>query len=212
MVHSQVVPLCLVTDRSLCSIDLLPEKIAAAVSGGVTMVQVREKDLPGGELFALAKAVKARIAGRALLIVNERTDIAIASGADGVHLAEASMPTVEARRVAGGNLLIGRSVHSVDAARTAEAQGADYLIVGTMYETRSKPGKTPEGLALMREASRAVRIPCLGIGGVTAHNAPEVLKAGAKGIAVVSAILSAYDSQRAARELRLAMAPLKASK
>ncbi len=106
------------------------------------MVQLRERELPGGELLALATELKGAIGPDALLIVNERADVALASGADGVHLGEAAMPVSEVRSLVGDGMLIGRSIHSVEAAVQAEAEGADYLIVGTVFETASKTSRT----------------------------------------------------------------------
>lgn len=204
--------LCLVTDRSLCRDAPLEEKVAKAVAGGVTMVQLREKDLPGKELLAMAERVRALLAGtsppaeRILFVVNDRLDVAMAVGADGAHLPESGMPVEVARRLLGPHALIGRSVHSVAAAKDAERHGADYLIVGAMFATRSHPGKEPEGLPLLRAVRQAVGLPLLAIGGITASNVRQVMEAGADGIAVTSAILAAPDSAQAARDLRDAMA------
>ncbi len=197
--------LCLVTDRTLCGIDALPEKVEQAVAGGVTMVQLREKDLSGGELLKLAEAIERKISGRALFIINDRIDVALAVNADGVHLGESAMPVAMARRLLGPGKLVGRSVHSLHGARNAEAEGAAYLIAGTIYETRSKPGKLPEGLALLKEIAGNLGIPCLGIGGVTAQNAQALIEAGAYGAAVVSGLLSAKNPESAARSLLSAM-------
>ncbi len=197
--------LALVTDRSLVRAGALPEVIEQAVSNGVQMVQLREKDLPGGPLLELATAVRDRINGRALFIVNERADVALGSRANGVHLGESGLPILKVREMVGDGLLIGRSVHSVEAAVQAEAQGANYLICGTIFETRSKPGKCPEGLPLLRAVTQAVRIPVLAIGGVTQNNAGSVLEAGASGACVVSAILASETPGDEARSLRAAL-------
>jgi thiamine-phosphate pyrophosphorylase len=197
--------LCLVTDRTLCRSDFLPEKIEQAVAGGVKMVQLREKDLPASELLKLAEAIERKIAGRALLLINDRIDIALSVNADGVHLGESGMPVAIARRLLGPGKLVGRSVHSLSGARAAEAEGASYLIAGTIYETRSKPGKLPEGTTLLQEITSAVRIPCLGIGGVTAQNVKALMETGAAGAAVVSGLLSSRNPESAARALLSAM-------
>ena len=197
--------LALVTDRSLVGAGALPEIIEQAVSNGVQMVQLREKDLPGGPLLELATAIRNRINGRALFLVNERADVALGSHADGVHLGESGLPIPKVREMMGDGLLIGRSVHSMEAAVQAQAQGADYLICGTIFETRSKPGKRPEGLPLLRAVTQAVRVPVLGIGGVTRDNAGSVLEAGASGACVVSAILASGTPGDDARSLRAAL-------
>ena len=197
--------LCLVTDRTLLRDRAFPGVVREAVAGGVGAVQLRERDLPGGELLELGRAIKEAIGSNALLIVNERADVALACRADGVHLGEAAMPVPEVRSFLGGAMLIGRSVHSVEGAVRAEAEGADYLIVGTVFETASKAGRRPAGVALLREVAKAVTVPFLGIGGISAENAPEVMAAGAAGAAVVSAVLGSPDPEGAARAIVEAM-------
>jgi len=169
------------------------------------MVQLREKELPGGDLLALAEHLQSVIGGKALFVVNERVDVALACGADGVHLGERALPPQAARRVSGGALLIGRSVHSLESAMAADAEGADYLIAGTMFETSSKPGKTPEGPDLLRQIAGVTYKPVLGIGGVTPANASELIEAGAAGVAVMTGILAAPDPARAVEAQRAAL-------
>lgn len=188
----------LVTDRHQCRGDLV-QAVAAAVEGGVHAVQLRAKDLPDAELIALGRLLKAAVAGRALLLVNGNPDIAQAIGADGVHLPENS--PVSMRAVA----LIGRSVHSVESALAAEAEGACYVIYGNVYETGSHPGAPAAGLDRLREVTSAVNIPVLAIGGITAARVPEVMTAGAAGIAVISAILASPDPGAAAADLGAAL-------
>ncbi|MBI4200564.1 MAG: thiamine phosphate synthase [Chloroflexi bacterium] len=194
------------TDRRLCPGQPLPTVVEQAVRGGVNVVQLRERDLPGGHLLALAQELREVTRGRALLLINERVDIALASEADGVQLGEEAMPVRAARSVAGDGLLLGRSVHSVEGARMAEAQGADFLIVGTIFPTRSKPQARPAGLGLLAQVARAVRLPFLAIGGITKEVVGQALAQGCAGIAVVSAILAASDVLRAAEELKEALA------
>ena len=197
--------LCLVTDRTLGDPEDLVHRIAAAVAGGVDMVQLREKDLPGGTLLELARTVKEAIADRALLVVNERVDVALAAGASGVQLGEEALPAAIARDILVPDSLIGRSVHSVAGADEAVAQGADFLVVGTMYSTRSHPGAAPAGPELIRQISRLCDIPLIGIGGINEENLGEVLAAGATGVAVITRILDAADPEAAARKLKQAM-------
>jgi thiamine-phosphate pyrophosphorylase len=196
--------LCLVTDRRL-----VPEPVAAvkaAVAGGVNLVQVREKDLSAGELLALVRRLRVEVGGRAKLVVNDRVDVALAAGADGVHLPEAGLPVAEARRLLGPGPLLGASVHSVRAAVAAERAGADYLIAGPIYPTRSHPGAPAAGPELVRQVRASTRLPVLAIGGITAANAAEARMAGADGLAVISAILAAVDPERAAAGLCAALA------
>lgn len=206
--------LMLVTDRSLCGgADGLVAAVEAAVQGGADAVQLREKDpdgrsLPPEDLLPLARRLRQATLGRALLLVNGLLDVALASEADGVHL-PASAPSVwrprEAVPVGGQGFLVGRSVHSLEAARRAEAEGADYLVAGPVYETRSHPGREPAGLSLIEGITRRVRVPVLAIGGVNAGRVDEVVRAGASGVAVISAVLAAADRRAAAGDLRRAL-------
>lgn len=196
--------LCLVTDLGR-SRRPLAEQVVLAVEGGVDVVHLRARELPAGELLDLAVRLKERLAGRALLVVNDRVDVALACGAQGVHLGERALPVPAVRSVAGGGLLVGRSVHSVEGAVAAQAAGADYLTVGTIYPTASKPGVAGSGTALLAEVARRVSIPFLAIGGVTADNAGACIEAGASGVAVIGALMEAPDPLAEARRLRSAM-------
>ena len=173
-----------------------------AILGGVDLVQLREKDLPGGELLELAKSLMKATAGQAQLIVNERADVALAAGAHGVQLGELGFPVSAARQTLGSGALIGRSVHSEQAALQAESDGADFLVVGTMFATRSHPGEEPAGPDLIRRISTNCRLPLVGIGGITPINAYEVIEAGASGVAVITNILAAPDPESAAARLK----------
>ena len=199
--------LCLVTDRRLCGSDPreLEERVARAVRGGVNLVQLREKDLPGGRLLALAERLRKVTQSSALLFVNERVDVALACGADGVQLGEEGMPVEAARELTGGGLLIGRSVHSLEGAVAAESQGADFLVVGAIFPTGSHPQRKPSGPRLLAEIVQRVRLPLLGIGGIDETNVGEVMGAGVSGAAVINAIFSSEDPERAARGLKGAM-------
>ena len=141
------------------------------------MVQVREKDMPGAKLLELVESLKEAVGDRAVVLVNERVDVAFAGGVSGVHLGEDALGVAAARRILGDGRLVGRSVHSLAAAEEAEADGADFLIVGTMYSTRSHPGALPAGPELMRNISRHCRVPLIGIGGINESNIGEVLRA-----------------------------------
>jgi thiamine-phosphate pyrophosphorylase len=197
--------LMLVTDRQQVGARPLPEVVAAAVDGGVNVVQLREKDLPARELWALAVRVRDVTAGRALLLINDRLDVAMAVGADGVHLAGHSLPPAAARCALGPQGLIGCSVHDVGEAESAERDGADFLLVGTLYPSRSHPGREGAGPGLVTELRAHVDAPLVGIGGITARNAREVLYAGARGVAIISAIVAAPDPAAAAARVRDAL-------
>jgi thiamine-phosphate pyrophosphorylase len=193
--------LCLITDRQRCGESPLEDVVSEAIKGGVNLIQLRERDLPTGELLALAMRLREVTRGHALLVINDRLDVAMAAGADGVHLPENGLPVAIARWLLGQHTLIGRSVHSEEAAVEAEQAGADYVQLGTIYATESKPDAKPAGPDLVRKVSAAVTIPVLAVGGVRPDNAAEVIEAGASGASVISAIETADDPQAAARQL-----------
>ena len=197
--------LCLVTDRRLGGEQTLVSQVAQAAAGGVNLVQLREKDLPGRTLLELARELRTVIGDSALLLINERIDVAAAVRSDGVQLGEEALPTKEARKILGPEALIGRSVHSVQGAKAAEAEGADFLLVGTMYATSSHPGHEPAGPELIKWIAASCSLPLVGIGGINEANLGPVLAAGAQGVAVISSILAAPDPEQAARGLRQAM-------
>jgi thiamine-phosphate pyrophosphorylase len=198
--------LALVTDRSALGGLSLEEAVAQAVEGGANLVQLREKDLPAAELLALAGKLRTVTQGRALFLVNDRLDVALACAADGVHLPERGLSVAAARRLAGEGFIIGRSVHSVAEAVRAQEEGADYVQVGTIFASRSHPDQPIAGLALLEAVAAAVTIPILAVGGITAANVGDAMRAGASGAAVISAILGAPSPREAARALSQAMA------
>jgi thiamine-phosphate pyrophosphorylase len=180
--------------------------VEAALDGGVDVVQVRDKEAGDAELVATGRRLAALCQERgALLIVNDRPDLALACRADGVHLGQDDVAVSEARRVVGHELLIGLSTHSRGQIAAAASLDADYIGVGPVYETATKPGLTPVGLELVRHAAAHARQPFFAIGGIDAERAPEVAAAGAERIAVVRAIRDAADPRAAARELRAAL-------
>ena len=201
----------LVTDRHAAaerspvgSYPRLDDVVGAAVEGGVNVVQVREKDLPSGELYELVARLIAIVGSRALVLVNDRLDVALATGADGVQLGTTALPTEAARPLAPA-LLLGRSVHDVACAAEAAARGADLLVVGTMFATSSHPGLSPAGPNLLRKIAAATHVPLVGIGGIGVANAHQVIAAGASGVAVISEILRAPDPREAAARLASAV-------
>jgi thiamine-phosphate pyrophosphorylase len=183
--------LYLVTDRHQTGgRDLVP-LLGQALAAGVGAIQVREKDLATPALLALAREVLsvARQAGRPVLI-NDRVDLVLAADADGVHLRSDSLPVRIVRGMLGSSKLIGVSTHSAAEVAAAEAEGADFAVLGPIYATASKRSYGPPiGLAPLQQATRRCRIPILAIGGVTAARVPEVRAAGASGVAVISAVL-----------------------
>lgn len=190
----------LVTDRRLVGgEDRLVEIAKDSIEGGVNAVQLREKDLPKDQLLSLARRLREATRGSALLLVNSDADVAAEADADGVHLPE-DAPMAETP------LMIGRSVHSVEAAVRAEAEGVGYLIAGPVFETRSHEGRPAAGLDLLRRIYEAVGAPVVGIGGIDYQGAATVARAGAVGVAVISAILASSSPRLAAAELRDALA------
>ena len=193
--------LCMVTDRTRTASGDLVETVSAAVDAGVCMVQLREKDMPAGQLLELARQLRAVTEGKSLLMVNDRVDVALLSGADGVQLGEEAMSIAQARKLTGPNLLIGSSVHSVEGAVAAESNGADFLVLGAIFETTTHPGVETGGLALVEAVTRRVRLPVLGIGGITPYNIEDVIQAGAAGAAVITAISMVPDPGAAVANL-----------
>jgi thiamine-phosphate pyrophosphorylase len=180
--------------------------VEAAIQGGIDVVQLREKHATARERYDLGLELRdlTRQAG-VPLVVNDRVDLALAIDADGVHLGDDDLPVAVARERLGPDAIVGRSVSSAEAAREAERAGADYLGVGAVYRTRTKDTRASEseiGLEAVRAVREAVDLPFVGIGGIDAENAGDVVGAGADGVAVVSAIAAAADPEAATRELR----------
>ncbi len=190
----------LVTDRHACGERRLDEVVEAAVEGGVNVVQLREKDLPARELYDLALRLRQIVGTQALLLVNDRIDVALAARAHGVELGSMGLPCDVARGLAP-DLLIGRSVHGVAPAAEAVANGADLLVVGTMFASRSHPGMSPAGPSLVRKVGAVTSVPLVGIGGITTANASQVIAAGASGVAAITSITQAQDPRDAAGRL-----------
>ncbi len=197
--------LYLVTDRQQTAGRPLVSVLARAVRAGVRAVQLRERDLPARELHALARAIQRELPD-ARLFINDRVDVALALRAQGVHLRESSLPAEVVRDLLWPSQLLGLSVHSLDGVMAAEQHGADFVVLGPIYDTPSKRVYgLPIGLPLLEQAAKKVRIPIFGIGGITATRARAVRQAGAFGVAVVSSILSAVNIERATEELLAAI-------
>lgn len=201
--------LYVVTDSALCGDRGVVATVQAAVRGGATAVQVREPQTTTRQLCALAEAVHRELVGTGVsLLVDDRLDVALAVGAEGVHLGQSDLPAVEARRIAGPELLIGLSVSTLDEVADAESLPpgtVDYLGVGPVFRTATKPlAGPPLGLQLTARVRAATGLPCVAIGGIDTSNAKQVRATGVDGLAVVSAVCAAADPQAAAVALRRA--------
>jgi thiamine-phosphate pyrophosphorylase len=192
--------LYVILDRTVARGRDLVTLLEATIAGGCRMVQLREKQWPSGRLLALAGQLLARCreAG-ATFIVNDRVDLAVALGADGVHVGQDDLPPGLARPMLRPGMLLGVSTHSLEQARTAQAAGADYVAVGAMFPTATKPDFELVGPDLIRKLRTEIRAPLIGIGGITHDNVGEVIQAGAAGVAVISAVCAADDPEHATR-------------
>jgi len=202
--------LLVVTDRHQTNGRPLVPLLQRVLTAGISMVQLRERDLSARELMTLARELQAVTASRrAQLLINDRIDVALALEGVGVHLRSNSLPVSVARQLLGAQRLLGISVHAVEEAMSAQSQGADYIVLGPIYETPSKQMFGPPlGIHILEKACRLVRMPVIGIGGVTAARAREMRRAGAFGVAVITAVLGTADVESATRELLDAVTPL----
>ncbi|MFP3895921.1 MAG: thiamine phosphate synthase [Anaerolineales bacterium] len=193
-----------ITDRQVAGDRPISQVIEAALAGGATMVQMREKEGTTRELIAQGRALHGITrAAQVPLIINDRVDIALALDAEGVHVGQDDMPAPIVRRLIGPDRILGVSAGTVEEAHQAERDGATYLGVGDVYGTPSKTDAgTPIGIEGIGEIAAAVSIPVVGIGGIDAENTAAVIEAGAAGVAIISAVVGAQDPRAAARRLK----------
>jgi thiamine-phosphate diphosphorylase len=192
--------LYVILDRGAAHGRDLEKILEAAIAGGCRMVQLREKEWPSGRLLPLAERLRDRCRHAGVtFIVNDRVDLALALDADGVHLGQDDLPPRAARPLLRRGMILGLSTHSVAQARTAETDGADYVAVGSMFPTATKADFELVGPELLRELRPKIRVPLIGIGGITEENVAEVIRAGADGVAVISAVCGASDPTVATR-------------
>lgn len=197
--------LLVITDRRTTHGRALRDVVRGALAGGARFVQLREKDLDGGDLLALAAPLVADChdAG-ARILVNDRIDVALAAGADGVVLPSDSFPTEAARRLLGPGALIGRSTHAPAEVEQAEREGCDFVLFGPVHATPAKAAfGPPQGTGRLREAARA--LATFAVGGLTAANAAEAIAAGAYGVAVIREVMSAANPREAVQALLTAL-------
>jgi thiamine-phosphate pyrophosphorylase len=199
--------LLLVTDRHQTRDRPLPTVLGQAIRAGLPAIQLRERDLPTGELLSLAQAVREMAAPRAVpLILNDRVDLVLALNLDGVHLRSDSLPVSSARRLLGPGRLIGISTHSIEEIRQANQDGADYIVFGPIFDTPSKRSFGPPlGLDLLAAVCRESTVPILAIGGITLERVHDVRRSGAHGVAVIGALLTRDDIGEALREFTYAL-------
>ena len=199
----QTMRLYAVTDRAWVGRQTLPEQVEAALKGGATCVQLREKELDGTALLEEAKVLAALCRRYGVpLIINDNVEVALASGADGVHVGQDDLTVEQVRRLAGDRLIVGVSAHSVEQALAAQAGGADYLGVGAVFATATKSDARVLPRETLAEICRAVDIPVVAIGGIGEDNLLQLAGTGVDGAALVSAIFSAPDIEGQCRKLR----------
>ncbi|SHJ68297.1 thiamine-phosphate diphosphorylase [Geosporobacter subterraneus DSM 17957] len=194
--------LYLITDRACLQGKNLIETIEEAIAGGVTLVQLREKDASSLAFYEIAVQVKALTSKYGIpLVINDRLDIALAVDADGLHVGQSDLPASVARKVLGNHKLLGVSTANLEEALKAKAEGADYIGVGALFPTNTKTDTRWVTLEQLQSIKESVNIPVVGIGGIQESNALAVKETGIDGIAVASAILAAPSAKEAARRL-----------
>jgi len=192
----------LVTDRDVLKGRDLCEAIEASIEGGVTLVQLREKDISSLDFYNLAVAVK-KITDKhnVPLIINDRIDIALAVDAAGVHVGQSDIPTKVARKIIGEEKILGISAATLEEAKLAEAEGADYLGIGAVFPTDTKKDARSVSIELLGEIKKSLTVPVVGIGGINENNVELLKESKIDGIAVVSAILGKDDIEQAAKDM-----------
>ncbi len=192
----------LVTDTDMCPRENLVQVVGEAVRGGVTLVQLREKNISTRDFYNEALALKELcLKNNVPLIINDRLDIALAVDADGIHVGQSDMPVSVVRRILGNDKIIGLSAGSVKQAEEAVKDGADYLGVGAVFHTSTKSDANDVGIEILKKVRSSVKIPIVGIGGINAENIEELYGTGIDGVAVVSCIMASSDPYAATKRL-----------
>lgn len=194
--------LYVITNRYQAKADLATV-VEEALQGGADIIQLREKDLSAQEQYLLAKRLKElTVKYGKKLFINDRVDVALAVGADGVHLGQNSLSPKYAKALGGDNFLTGVSVHSLEEAKKALLEGADYLLVSHIFPTDCKPGLEPKGIQLLRQVRQFSQVPIIALGGINRKNAAEVMEIGCNGAAVMSAVMATSDPRTASADLK----------
>ena len=181
----------------------LEKVVKDAVAGGVDMVQLRERNLHSRGIYSLAKKIKEALdCTSARLLINDRVDVAMAIGADGVHLGQNGLPVATVRRMVGHGMVIGVSTHNLEEALRAESEGADYILFSPVFSTRCKPGVVPKGVEALVEITLKVDIPVVALGGINVDTLPELTFRGVTNVAVMSALLTSENPKQTAAELK----------
>ena len=198
-----------VTDRAWTGRQSLYEQVEAALKGGVTCIQLREKNLPEAEFVKEAVQIKELCHRYGVpLIINDNLQVALESGADGVHVGIEDCPVSEIRTKAGADFIIGATAKTIEQAKNAEAAGANYLGVGAVFPSPTKTNAIRITNTQLQEICASVSIPAVAIGGITAENVAELADGGMQGVAVVSAIFGAEDIERATKDLKVQVVDL----
>lgn len=205
--HRPELNLYLVTDRRQTGTKGLLWAVEQALEGGVKGIQLREKDLDGRELYLLAEKIMGLcVRWKASLLINDRIDVALGVGAEGVHLGGGSLPVGVTRELVGAERLIGVSVHSLEEAQGAERAGADFLVFGPIYFTLSKAAYgRPQGIGLLKKVVEKVSIPVYPIGGIVVARIAELKGTGVRGVALITAVMASSDPRAASQEILKAL-------
>lgn len=194
--------LYLVTDTNICPREKLVSVTESAIKGGVTLVQLREKDISTREFFAEASELKKLCKHHNVpLLINDRIDIALAVDADGIHIGQSDMPLKVSRKILGPNKIIGLSAGNVNQAVEAVNDGADYLGVGAVFPTSTKRDASNVGIDMLKQVRKSVDIPIVGIGGINPNNISQLYGSGIEGVAVVSCIMGSDDPYAVSKQL-----------
>lgn len=195
--------LYLVTDTDLCPREDLLDTVLNAINGGVSLVQLREKDISSREFYNEALAIKKITDAKAVpLIINDRLDIALAIDADGLHIGQTDLPASVARRILGNDKILGLSASNVAEAEKAVLDGADYLGVGAVFPTTTKKDAHDVGVEMLKDVRKIIKVPIVGIGGINVENLPQIYGTHIDGISVISAIMGKSDPYSASKQLK----------